>query len=337
MIINNFIESINVEFSINYGKILKSTHDVKELITATLKGFSEEELKKYSETALAKKNLYFRIRDKVLLQLASDGDDTAIKILMDLYMSYLIKTVRKEFAKTRTFFNNDMVLEKAQDYFTLLWLKREVYDPTRGTIATWIGQMIVYDTISEFRSQTKFQYLIRLRKEDEDDYMDEIVGDGEKDISSPDVLFFKQLAEEEILTKLLDYEGIYPWKKMVYLLRILGYKPAEIVERFLDIQLSELYQVLLLEFMKASSLDSRFISERFESLEKSLDKSINVTILRNDPFTRNVVDCDMDLPIKRAHLRTFLGNNPPHALSDWYRNSTLKLKKRIDDDEDEND
>lgn len=319
------------KFKINYLNTLKSTdkdvdNKISSFIQYAFSIFNDDDINRSYRDLPFRETLYYRIRDYVLLSLSSEENINAFLILRELYTHYSYKQIKMYYQKYNHYIDSQMISDISDDMFTHIWNVKDKYDPIKSCFSTWFNYIIrnkILLAINKNKREELF-YDEELQVHLNSNCIKKIIPIKNQYSISPEVLFLKNIYSEDILHHIFTSVIVYPWKMIIYLLSLIGYKPKEITENMSNNNLQNIF-FKVKEYFLESNFEKEFVNSLFITIEQDMSKRLGSVISIYDYYTLKKLNAYKDLTVKNIPLNVFFQKNPNHTITDWIS----KVKKKV--------
>ena len=171
-----------------------------------------------------------------------------------------------------------------------------------------------------------------------DDNSDEQLDKQPSRYRNPDECFYAEEMGAFLLRKTLIFQKGFtlPWKILIYLLGVLGFRPRHIVEKHIDKTIIEIFHFVKTEFYKQSFRSKVFLDPLFDNLEKVIrEQPASSVLVATDWRTEDILENKTESLIGNLKLRDFLTdetNNYAANLSSWSNQHIRKLQSEFNPD-----
>jgi len=208
-------------------------------------------------------------------------------------------------------------------------LNLDTYNPYKAGFLTWMFNIARNTALTPGKKADESTDYILDREESDDEAMEQDKSDYLKSKEAgPDELYAKAEMGKTVLEILFKASG-YPWQILCVGFMKIDYKPGDIVEKFSESTLNEMFRAFKDEFSSSSFRSEADINSLFDPLEAALQMPLSEIILSRDSRTKKALEENLDKACGEVKLCAFFGNSPNKNISDWNARSLTRLRKEL--------
>jgi hypothetical protein len=265
-----------------------------------------------------------------LLRLAREQEKGSYDLLNTFLRDYLFGYVRSLVEMIYT--DKTLVVQKSEEVFEKVIYRViqniDRYSPYKAGFVAWtyaITRNIL--RTPEEKAYESTDLILDLKNESDDDVLLYRIASDEQ---SPADVYAENELGILILETLFAFEG-YPWQILVEGLMKLGYKPGEIVAKYSEKSLGEIFNEFVAEFSAASFRTDEELSDIFKPLRLSLKPTLDEIVLSTDPRTRKKFKFRLDERCCDIRFKDFFGEKPNKNVSEWDKRIVKKVRKKMEE------
>jgi len=257
--------------------------------------------------------------------------EKAYTVMNGLYLNVLTNYVKGMICK---YYEDKMALyqkskEIAEKTIYKVMLNLDSYNPYKAGFMTWMFNIARNTALTPGRKTDENTEYVLDREESNDEGIeqDKLEYLKSKD-PTPDVNYAKAEMGRVILEILFKTSG-YPWQILCVGFMKIDYKPGDIIEKFSESALNEMFIAFKDEFSSSSFRSQKDLNDLFMPLEEIIQKPLNEIILNRDSKTKKALNEILGKTCGDVKLNCFFGNSPNKNISDWNARSLTRLRKEL--------
>lgn len=221
---------------------------------------------------------------------------------------------------------DDLVNKTAWEVFERI----HTYDPDISKFYTWVRIWAKYVLLRYFREQNR-RLEVEMLKSELKVAANEVEQDVEESIK-PAVVVYEdtsdeledRLAEFENLLRITFDQGGYPHQLIAFgFIKLLEWKPSEIVDELKGITLRELARKLEDDYVSTLEYESKIVRNCFKPLHQKMESSLKEVIPSED--SRRIVTASPKEKVGNTKLPDYWGAKPEANLANW----CYKVRQRV--------
>jgi len=257
--------------------------------------------------------------------------EITFKLLNGLYLNILTKYIREIIGKY--YLDKASLSQKSREiadetiYKVLTHF--DSYNPYKSGLLTWMYTIARNTALTPGKKADENTYNVLDNDENEEENDTDKSSFLKSADDTPDEVYEKEELGKLILEMLFKEAG-YPWQVFCVAFMKMDYKPSEIVEKFGQKLLNEVFRLLKDEFYASSFRTSEELDRLFSPLEKKLELPLKVVLSNRDSKTKKTLEDLLEKKCGNIKLEAFFSKNPNKNISDWNARSLIRLKKEAE-------
>lgn len=266
-----------------------------------------------------------------LLSLVAEDQKGSYGLLKNFYNKYLFGYIR---SLTRKIYSDQtLIVQKSEEISekTIFLVLKNIdrYSPYKAGFIAWsysIARNVLRTPDERAYESTDLTLDYELQSDSDGGLIDRIASEDQP----PDEAYAQGELGRIVLETLFDNCG-YPWQVLSVGLMKIDYQPSEIVAKFSESTLREIFFDFVEEFSKASFRAEEELMKMMKPLSDSLDQKVSTVISSVDTKTRIKMQARLEEKCSDMALKVFFGKLPNKNISDWNIRVMMRLRKRLEE------